>query len=608
MRKILILLLSLFSVLQSYSQCYGLVWSDEFNGSSIDTTKWSYELGGGGWGNSELESYTARPENSYVSNGNLYITALQETYTGPDGITENYTSARMVTQTKADWTYGKFEVRAKLPQGQGLWPAIWMMPTYSEYGTWPSSGEIDIMELLGNDTTKVYGTMHYGPSAANEGNSGGTVTLSSGGFCGSFHVFSVEWDSTSITWSVDSVPYYSQTKAGIAPDNWPFNKDFFFILNVSVGGSWPGSPDGTTQFPQSMIVDYVRVYQQLDSTYAKINGEASVFQNESGVVYNVPQLAGTTYTWQVPAGAQIVSGQGTNEIVVNWGNAGGTVTVSYSTSCGSNTINLPVSVIDNKCGLMYDDYENTRTVAFDYCGGTYQQQVANPAPDTVNPSSLVGEYTRNSSSQYDVLGFINYNIGNVNDYTSGAKKFSMDVYSDAPGTTINLQLEYTPKNALAYPAGRHSLYVATTTKTNQWEHLIFNFSNIIDGSIKPDSINTTTLLFAPNTYTGTTFYIDNFISFTPGACTAAITGIVDQSTQSNFIVYPNPADKETTILLNTDTEGLITVTSPNGNIVYQIDTKGQDRVSVPLINLTPGLYIVELISGNNSEHCKLVVE
>ena len=545
MKKALLLLYFVICFSKAYSQCYGLVWADEFNGTSIDTSKWSYEIGGGGWGNNELEYYTARPQNSYVSNGSLYIRALAETYKGPDGVTESYTSARMVTQDKGDWTYGKFEVRAKLPEGQGLWPAIWMMPTFSEYGTWPASGEIDIMELLGNDTTKVYGTIHYG-SSSNQQSSGGNKTLSSGGFYSSYHVFSVEWDSISVTWLIDSVPYYSQTKSGIAPTNWPFNKDFFFILNVAVGGGWPGNPNGTTQFPQSMIVDYVRVYQQLNSSYAKIDGKASVFQNEN-VEYSVPQLAGISYNWQVPVGAELVSGQGTNEIVVNWGSADGTLTVSYTTTCGSNTINLPVTVIDGMCGEMFDDYENTREVSFYYGSGTYLQQVANPTPNSVNTSALVGEYTRSASTQYDVLGFINYHIENVNDYSSGAKEFSMDVYSNAPNTTINLQLEYSPKNSLAYPAGRHSLYVATTTKTNQWERLTFKFSQIIDPTVKPDSINAVTLLFAPNTYTGTTFYIDNFFTFSPSACsTAAVTAVANPvvTAASSFIVYPNPARNE----------------------------------------------------------------
>ena len=607
MKKALLLLLFVLCFAKAYSQCYGLVWADEFNGTTIDTSKWSYEIGGGGWGNSELEYYTARSQNSYVNNGSLYINALSETYTGPDGITENYTSARMVTQDKGNWTYGKFEVRARLPEGQGLWPAIWMMPTFSEYGTWPASGEIDIMELLGNDTTKVYGTIHYG-SSSNQQSSGGNKTLSPGGFYGSFHVFSVEWDSISVTWLIDSVPYYSQTKTGIAPTNWPFNKDFFFILNVAVGGGWPGNPNGTTQFPQSMIVDYVRVYQQLNSSYAKINGKASVFQNES-VEYTVPQLAGISYNWQVPAGAQLVSGQGTNEIVVNWGSAGGTLTVSYTTSCGSNTINLPVTVIDGNCGEVFDDYENTREISFNYGSGTYLQQVVNPAPNIVNPSALVGEYTRSASTQYDVLGFINYHIANANDYSSGAKEFSMDVYSNAPNTTINLQLEYSPKNILDYPAGRHSLYVATTTKTNQWERLTFKFSTIIDASVKPDSINTVTLLFAPNTYTGTTFYIDNFFTFSPGACsTAAITAVANPVTaQSSFTVYPNPARNEVNVLVKEQLAGQLKLINLNGQVIYEALIK--EGFATIFLETTPaGLYIVEFSSEKGIEHQKLIVE
>jgi len=455
----------------------------------------------------------------------------------------------------------------------------------------------------------VYGTMHYGASIAAHHSSGSDTVLASGGFYSSFHLFSVEWDSTKITWMVDSVPYYSQTKSGISPDNWPFNKDFFFILNIAVGGGWPGSPDGTTTFPESMIVDYVRVYQDMNIPTVQLYGKGSVFENESGVVYNVPRLAGASYTWQIPSGAELVSGQGTNEIVVNWGNAGGNISVSCSTACGSNTINLRVAVISNKCGLMFDDYENTREVALEYANGLYKQQVANPAPDAVNSSSFVGKYTRNSSSQYDVLGFINYYIGNANDFKTGAKEFSMDVYSNAPGTGINLQLEYSPMNSLAYPTGRHSLYTTTTTKTNQWETLTFKFSQIIDASVNPDSINTVTFLFAPNTYTDSTFYIDTFSSFTPGACAAGVTGIYNSSaSQTIFTVYPNPASQQVTVINNQNTSGQLKLLDLNGKIVYESSVVKGNNATVPLTNITPGLYFIEFYSENGVGYQKLAVE
>jgi beta-glucanase (GH16 family) len=228
-----------------------LVWHDEFNGSTIDPANWQHEVNGWGGGNNELQYYTADTANSHVANGILVIRALQQDYLG-----KHYTSARMTTQGKGDWKYGRMEARAKLPAGRGFWPAIWMMPTYSDYGGWPASGEIDIMECLGQEPQKVYGTIHFGASVAAHQQMGGSYTLSSETFADTFHVFAIEWDTTSIHWYVDGLNYYTAVKRQ------PFDSEFFMILNVAVGGNWPGSPDAFTEFPQEMEVDYVRVYQR----------------------------------------------------------------------------------------------------------------------------------------------------------------------------------------------------------------------------------------------------------------------------------------------------------------------------------------------------------
>lgn len=225
-----------------------LIWNDEFYGPEIDKTKWEWEVNGNGGGNNELQYYTARSENSFIESGHLCIQALSEDYQE-----RKYTSARMRTRFKGDWKYGRFEVKARLPYGQGLWPAIWMLPTDWEYGGWPASGEIDIMELLGQETTKIYGTIHFEENDQHK-SSGGNYSLKNGTFAGSFHVFAVEWDSTGFKWFVDNVQYYNTkiTK--------PFDKRFHMLLNVAVGGNWPGNPDESTVFPQRMYVDYVRVY------------------------------------------------------------------------------------------------------------------------------------------------------------------------------------------------------------------------------------------------------------------------------------------------------------------------------------------------------------
>jgi beta-glucanase (GH16 family) len=244
---------------------WSLVWNDEFDGSSIDQSKWEHEVNGWGGGNNELQYYTDRPENSYTENGALVIKALKETYTGDDG-TREYTSARLRTYQRGDWLYGRFDVKAKLPFGQGLWPAIWMLPTDWVYGGWAASGEIDIMELLGHEPSRVYGTLHYGGEFPNNTQSGLSFELNGASFSDGYHLFTLEWDTTEIRWYVDNELYQTQnqwfTSAAQFPA--PFNKRFHLLLNVAVGGNWPGNPNISTPFPQYMHIDYVRVYRRSD--------------------------------------------------------------------------------------------------------------------------------------------------------------------------------------------------------------------------------------------------------------------------------------------------------------------------------------------------------
>ncbi len=231
-----------------------LVWSDEFNETSIDLQNWTYDLGASGWGNQELQNYTSNDENSYVSNGNLFIVAKEE------GI--HYTSARMKSIGLQEFQYGRIDVRAILPFGQGIWPAIWMLGANFPNSGWPSCGEIDIMELLGSSPSTVHGTIHFGADWTQHNYVGQGTSLPSGEtFADEFHVFSIDWNEDGITWFIDDQPFYSVTSTVTGGQPYPFDNPFFFILNVAVGGQWPGYPDATTTFPQFMAVDYVRVFQ-----------------------------------------------------------------------------------------------------------------------------------------------------------------------------------------------------------------------------------------------------------------------------------------------------------------------------------------------------------
>lgn len=242
-----------------------LVWSDEFSaqdGSLPDSTKWTYDLGGKGWGNNELESYTNRKENARIEKGNLVITAQKESYTGADGVTRDYTSARLKTQGLFVQTYGRIEARIKISEGQGMWPAFWMLGQDVPSVGWPKCGEIDIMENIGKEPGTVHGSLHGPSTNASTSDLTQVFTLPAGqNLAADFHLYAVEWEPSTIRFYLDSHLYAtfdsSQWPAG---GTWVFDHPFFIILNLAVGGDWPGSPDASTKFPQTMLVDYVRVY------------------------------------------------------------------------------------------------------------------------------------------------------------------------------------------------------------------------------------------------------------------------------------------------------------------------------------------------------------
>jgi len=249
---------------QSPQPGWTLTWSDEFNspnGSSPDPAKWTYDIGGGGYGNHELESYTNRPVNAHQQDGHLVITALKETYTGPDGITQPYTSARILTKGLFSQAYGRFEARMKLPTGKGIWPAFWLLGSNIDSDPWPKSGEIDIMENIGNPT-EVHSTLH-GPGYSGAHPITAKFTLPAGEDVNtSFHVYSVEWTPDDIKFFFDDDLISLRSPANLPPGTrWVFDHPFFIILNLAAGGDWPGNPDQTTTFPQQMLVDYVRVYK-----------------------------------------------------------------------------------------------------------------------------------------------------------------------------------------------------------------------------------------------------------------------------------------------------------------------------------------------------------
>lgn len=269
-----------------------MVWHDEFDGQAIDPGKWDYDVGNGffnsdaeqwisGWGNGEMQYYTRAPDNAIVRDGLLHLRALKQSMHGC-----GYTSARLKTRHRDGHallaqTYGRFEIRAKLPTGQGLWPALWMLPLDEKYGGWASSGEIDIMEARGQHPAQVLGTIHYGSRWPANQHTGQTYVLPDGGTIADFHVYAVQWEPGVIRWFVDGREFsvrsfwWSSSRTrdgkGAMPANesdlnpWPapFDQPFYLIMNLAVGGQFVGKPNPQTPFPAEMLVDYVRVYQKI---------------------------------------------------------------------------------------------------------------------------------------------------------------------------------------------------------------------------------------------------------------------------------------------------------------------------------------------------------
>lgn len=252
---------------QTHKEKWVLSWSDEFDepdASAPDPSKWEFVTGGSGWGNDELEYYTSRPKNADIEDGNLVITALKEDYVDAKGVTRNYTSARMQTMGKFDQAYGRFEARIKIPYGQGIWPAFWMLGADMPTAHWPGAGEIDIMENIGREPGTVHGTIH-GPGYSGAKGIGSPYSLPTGRFTDDYHVFAIEWEPNRIHFYVDDHLYETRTPSDLPTGTkWVYDHPFYILLNCAVGGRWPGNPDDTSTFPQKMLIDYVRVYKKSD--------------------------------------------------------------------------------------------------------------------------------------------------------------------------------------------------------------------------------------------------------------------------------------------------------------------------------------------------------
>ncbi|ANQ49564.2 family 16 glycosylhydrolase [Flammeovirga sp. MY04] len=555
MKHFLLFLLCLLTpFITTLAQCPTLVWSDEFDGNTLDLNKWEPMIGDGcdygicGWGNNELQYY--KSENAVVSDGTLKIIVKNESVRK-----YKYTSARLRTKGLADFTFGRYEARIKLMEGQGLWPAFWMLSTNEPYGAWPQSGEIDIMELIGQHPEVAHGTIHYGQPWPDNSNTGASHYLYNGAtYKDDFHVFAVEWEPGEIRWYMDDILYSVKTDADIAPENWPFDSgnQMHFLLNVAVGGSWPGSPDETTPIPTQMEVDYVRVYD--NGFKPSISGSREVRYQAQEQVYTINNPGtGSSFDWSVPSGATIVSGQGTNTVSVNFGSSGGDITCNVSNSCITNTYKIDVLVEPNYVySSTFENFDAPAVIAVTSSSGTFNE-VSNPSPDAVNSSAVVAEYTRNIEDQYDVIAYSTSAIPDAGLFKTKQNKFYMDVNTAAPaGTKVIIQLESSEATPSNYPSGRHSRYEGTITKNGEWERVVFDYLDAPDPSTPDSDVANIIILFNSNSLTGDTYYWDNFDNY------QAEGGESNQNPTASFTTSVSNLNVDFDGSSSTDSDGTIT--------------------------------------------------
>jgi beta-glucanase (GH16 family) len=586
----LLIILS-FSKLSLQAQCPKLVWFDEFGGSALDVTKWSYQTGDGcdinlcQWGNNELQWYAQN--NVEVSNGTLKIVAKKETVQA-----RNYTSGRIRTLNKGDIKFGRIEARMKMPIGQGIWPAFWMLPTDNVYGGWPQSGELDIMEYLGHERATTHGTLHFGNPSPNNASTTKDFTLSAGGLNDDFHVYALEWSENDIKWFIDGYLYSTKTRTDLGSARWPFDQKFHFLFNMAVGGNWPGNPNSSTIFPQTFEVDYVRVYDLLGAPY--LTGSQKVAFMAKNSTYSITNFpTGSTIVWTVPAGVTIQSGNGTKDIVVNWGTVGGKIAATVTNTCGETKHELIVQVEPNlTTAIILENFDTEGKITKTSNTGDFTDNFATPSPNALNKSALCGKYIRSAAQQYDVLFYNVSDITNGADFTTSEKKFYMDINTNAPiGTTILLQLENKNQALPAnYPTGRHSRYTASTTKQNEWERLPFVFTDRPDASVSNQAINQLIFLFAPNTNTGSTYYFDNFEIY---AKISTSTAEVDKQYQVQ--ISPNPVSEILTLSANKDKIiEQIEVVDATGRRLIRQDSIHNSEHRLNVQTLTAGLYYINI--------------
>ena len=537
-------LLGLIIPYSSPAQCLELVWSDEFNTNGPPNPEyWGYDLGSGnGWGNQEIQAYTNNAQNVRVEDGKLKIQAIKQNNV--------WTSARVKSQGKKSFKYGKIQFSAKLPAGSGTWPALWMLGENISSAGWPACGEIDVMEHVGKTPGKVHGSIHT-PSSSGATVNTSTITIAD--FNQAFHDYEIIWTADEITFRVDGNAYYTYAPAFQNADTWPFDKNAFIIMNIAMGGIFGSDDQYETGGLQNgvdpnltsalMEVDYVRVYQEVESI--AIEGPSMVAPYSTGLSYQVTNLIEGTFNWTAPPGATITSGQGGPAITVDWGNTDGEVSVEVIGQCGAYSASLNVENVTVPQGASYilDDFEdnnherwtaepgNGNSFVFTESGGALNIAYSVTAPGA-NPKAVLHLEQVVDLSVYSKMRARVKTLNN-----SGTVNMRIDLF-DLNGAATNA----TPVFKLEPLVDNGEYAVYEFDFSGQWGSSFPNAGALVDSS----------------RVAGLNLYLDYGIFGSPGSDEVwldyiemvdpqGISGLSEVLEDAGFAIYPNPT-KNTVIL------------------------------------------------------------
>jgi beta-glucanase (GH16 family) len=506
--------------------CEVLVWADEFDGTALDTERWDIQTGTGtaygltAWGNNELQTYTA--DNLAVGDGLLRITALEQASGNSD-----YTSGRIRTAGLAAFAGGRIEARIRVPAGQGLWPAFWMLPEEARYGGWAVSGELDIMEVLGHDPGRLHCTVHYGGQYPCNSNTGESVTGPD--LSADFHTYGVQWGDGTITWLLDGVAVHTLDESGLGGRFWPFDRPFHLLLNLAVGGNWPGSPDASTPFPAELAVDWVRVWQSAEGSW--VRGRSAVQAGALEETYAVPALPEASYAWTV-TGGELISGDGSSEVAVVWSgsDAAGEVRCTLTAAGCTAELSREIAIAqpEGECVFPLADFENDGGDRAAWsCGYGAIQVLPNGNSSPANPSARCLQFVGTPEGD-DRVSFVTDAVSDAGALSSGTYAVAVDVFANAPaGTEVRVAAG---RQGVTAPACTFRAYTAAAYS---WHTLYFTEPLGLPSSLNPSSINELTLRPAPGSPWTSTFLFDN-LRLVDAACVPV--GVAESATTADLAV------------------------------------------------------------------------